>query len=85
MAAHNLFVQSLEVGSSKGWPQATHLVDDTSQGPDITLRTVGRIAPDLRAGVVRGACLRLCHLVLQDFGDIEVAQFGSATRKEDVG
>ena len=33
------------------------------------------VLPDLRAGVVRGACLRLEEAALGDLADVEVAHF----------
>jgi hypothetical protein len=82
------------IACSKGWLECTHLIDDTSERPNVGLGVVGLISPDLRRGIVliliiklatRCACLCVNESALGDFGDIEIAEFEERVLDEDVG
>lgn len=48
----------------KGRQESTHLIDDATQSPDITLIIVLLVFPDLGTGVVRGSSLRCCKSIV---------------------
>ena len=74
----DLLEETRHVLSAKWWLQRAHLVDDAPERPDICLLVVGEVLPDLRGGVVRGACLRVEHALARDLGDVEITELAGA-------
>jgi hypothetical protein len=66
-------VKSIHIGSSEGWVQSHHLIDDATCGPEIAFEVVWLVFPDFRAAIVRSPSLSVEHCsLLGNFGDIQV-------------
>jgi len=66
--------QSLHVISSEWWYQAAHLVQHTSQAPNVTFDIIGHVFPDLRTRVVRCPCLGVAETFLCNLADVQISQ-----------
>lgn len=79
----DLFIKALHVICSERRHQGTHFVEDTTEGPNITLAIVGLVAPYLWAGIIRSARLRIAEALLDNFRDIEVTKCSLHVFKEE--
>ncbi len=61
------------------------LIQDTSQGPNITTVVVTFIVPDFRTCVIRSSSLSHCELSIHDLRYVQVAQFSNSIHEKDVG
>lgn len=57
LAFDYLFVKTLHVVCSEWGHKGTHLIEDATEGPDITLAIIGLVTPDFRTGIIRSASL----------------------------
>ena len=86
LAFDDLLVQALHVVSSERRHQGAHLVEDTAEGPDVRLRVVRHVPPNLWRGVVRSAGLGVRESFLHDLRDVEVSELRlHVSVEEDVG
>jgi len=76
LALDHLLVQALHVVGPERRIQSAHLVQHATQRPNVTLRVVRHVAPHFRACVVGRAGLRVTEALLDDLGDVEVAELG---------
>ena len=67
------FEKLIHVICLEGWLQGTHLIEDASQAPDITLVVVRLILPYLRACIVWCSSLSLKKTAFCNFADVEIA------------
>lgn len=66
-------------------PQASKLVQDAAERPDIAFLIIRLIPPDLRASVVRGASLRIGKSTAINLGDIEIPQLVLIAMDKNIG
>ena len=86
LALDHFLVEALHVICTEGWDQRTHLVQDATQRPNITLGIVRHVAPYLRARVIRRACLRVTEPFLDYFRNVEVSQLSlHISVEKDIG
>ena len=85
LSNHDLFEQFVRSVSSERWSQHCHLIEDTSQRPNIAFVVVRFLIPHLRRGVVRRSSLGDSERIDQMFGDIQITNFGNFAVEEDVG
>lgn len=64
----------MDIVSHEGWPKRSHLIENTSHGPNIALAIVGQISPDFRTGIVGGPSLGAGKSALADLADVQVSQ-----------
>jgi hypothetical protein len=75
----------VHVIGAEGRDQSTHLVSYAAERPDIRLKVIGLILPDLRTGVVGGTSLGVEEAFLGHLRDIQITQLGCLVLvKEDV-
>ena len=78
--------QALHVFRLKGRLQSGHLVNHTSQRPNVRLAVVRLVLPHLRTRVIRRPCLRIQQAVFCHLRHIEVTELGLASLgQEDIG
>ena len=82
-ALNHFFVETLHIVGSERRHQGTHLVEDATERPDVTLAIVWLITPHFRTCVVRSARLRVTETFLNDLTDIKVSKFGLHVLKEE--
>ena len=71
-----LFVKALHIICSEGRHKCTHLVQDATKRPDVALRIVGHITPNLRACIVGCASLSVAEAFLDNFRNVKISEFG---------
>ena len=77
-SCHDLLSEAFLVLGFKRMLQASHLVQNSAQRPNVRLLVVRPPAPQLRRHVVGSADLRRCETGLGNFCDAEIAKFNSA-------
>jgi hypothetical protein len=69
----------------KRWSKGSHLINNASNGPNITLWTIGLIVPYLRTGIIRCTSLCFCELLFfQQPRNVHITEFTDTTAKEYV-
>lgn len=84
----HLLDQVVEIVCLKWASEGRHLVQQATQGPDVTLGIVGLLPPDLWSNVVRGAHLRFgdTTIILDHFGDSQISNLDLLlVQQKDVG
>jgi len=71
--------------SFEGRSQHCHLVQHTTQRPNIALIVIGFLVPYFWGGVVGRACLCVCELVDEVLGNVEICYFGHSVVEEQIG
>jgi len=69
------FVKALHVVGSKWWDKCTHLIQNTSKRPDVTLAIIRHVFPHFRGSVVRGSSLGVAKSFFYNFRYIQVSKF----------
>ena len=78
MAFEDLFIEALHVICREGRLKCNDLIEDTTEGPDVTLDVIGLVPPNLWACVVRGTSLCVVQATLVGhLGYIHVSKLGS--------
>ena len=83
LALDNFLVKALHVIGTEGRNESTHFVKDAAKRPDITLAIVWLILPDLRASIIRRACLSVAETFLDDLGDVQITKLRLHVLKEE--
>jgi len=63
--------------------EGAHLIEDTAYAPDVALRVVGPVFPDLGACVVGSSSLRLEHAPFGYLGDVQISQLDFSLLSEE--
>ena len=74
LASKHSSTETSHIVCSEWWHQCAHLVNDATERPDIRLKIIWLILPDLRTCIVRSACLRLAQAVLGNLRYVQVTQ-----------
>ena len=76
LAPQHSFEESVHVISLERWLQMAHFVSYAAERPYVRFKIVRLVLPNLRAGVVRCARLRIQEALLGNLAHIQVTQFG---------
>ena len=60
--------------------ERAHLIDNTTEGPNVTLLVIGLLLPDLRTGIVWGSRLGVQHAILRYFTHVQIPHLKCAIR-----
>ncbi len=63
-------VEPLKVCGSEWRSECAHFIQNTAEGPDVTLDSVRLVFPDLRTGVVRSTSLSTGQIFFEYFGNV---------------
>lgn len=86
LALYHFLVQALHIVGSKWRDERTHLVEHAAERPDVTFGIVRHVSPNLRTRIVRRSGLGITQSFFNNFGDVQITQFGlHISVKEDVG
>ena len=77
-----LVEEALHVRGSERRLEAGHLVEDTTEGPDVAFAVVGLIFPNFGRGIVRCSCLGVKEPLLCNFRNIQVTKLCAAISVE---
>ena len=79
-------VETLHTFRTEWRIEGTHLINDASERPNVTLLIIRFLLPDFWASIVRRSRLCVQHAILSNFTHIKVAHFKCAVRAlEDIG
>lgn len=82
----DFLIKTLHILSFEGRMESTHFVNQASEGPNISLKAIGLIPPNLWTCIIRGASLSKGQVLFcLHFGHIHVANFIPVVGDEDVG
>ena len=81
-ALADLVEEALHVCGSERRLEASHLVEDTTEGPDVAFAVVGLVLPNFGRGIVRCSCLGVEEPFLSHFRNIQVAKLRAAVSVE---
>ena len=72
----DFLIKTIHITSLEWRSKSGHFINDTSQGPYITLEVVRTVFPDFWARIVRRACLGMqeAFLVVDHLRNVEVSQ-----------
>ncbi len=82
---HDFFVKLVRCLSPEWRLLYCHLVEYTTQRPNIAFEVVWLFAPYFRWGIIRSSCLSDSKWVFQVFSNIEIPNFSNSIVEKDIG